>query len=248
MRVFGAVVPECVGSVGFFAPAVFSRREIDRFSCECFVFPAPLALEKVGGATVPKAMAKLYFHYSTMNAGKSTILLQAAHNYAERGMDTYLLTAKFDTRAGQARIASRIGIASDADTFNAESDLFQMIADRLRTGPCACVFLDEAQFLSEAQVWQLARAVDDLGVPVMCYGLRVDFLGKLFPGSATLLALADEMREVRTICHCGRKATMVVRKGDDGQALADGAQVQIGGNDTYVSLCRRHWRAEMGEA
>lgn len=193
-------------------------------------------------------MAKLYFHYSTMNAGKSTILLQASHNYRERGMQTLLLTAQLDNRAGEGRIASRIGIGEEALTFDAETDLFALLQDRLSQGPCACVFIDEAQFLHPAQVWQLARAVDDLGVPVMCYGLRVDFRGELFPGSAALLALADEMREVRTICHCGKKATMVVRKGPDGRALRDGAQVQIGGNETYVSLCRRHWRAEMGDA
>ena len=192
-------------------------------------------------------MAKLYFHYSTMNAGKSTVLLQASHNYVERGMQTYLLTARLDDRAGAGRIASRIGIGSDADMFDATDDLFARIAARLDAGPCACVFVDEAQFLTDAQVWQLARVVDDLNVPVMCYGLRVDFLGKLFEGSATLLALADEMREVRTICHCGRKATMVVRRGPDGHALTEGAQVQIGGNETYVSLCRRHWRDEMGD-
>ena len=192
-------------------------------------------------------MAKLYFHYSTMNAGKSTVLLQAAHNYRERGMETFLMTAALDTRAGQGKIASRIGIESDATGFGPQDDLFAMIEARLAAGPCACVFLDEAQFLSEDQVWQLARAVDDLGVPVMCYGLRVDFRGKLFPGSATLLALADEMREVRTICHCGKKATMVVRLGADGAVLHDGAQVQIGGNEAYVSLCRRHWREAMGD-
>ncbi len=194
------------------------------------------------------AMAKLHFHFSTMNAGKSTLLLQAAHNYHEGGMQTYLLTARFDNRAGEGRIASRIGIGSPADTFDAESDLYVMIAARLDTGPCACVFLDEAQFLSREQVWQLARAVDDLRVPVMAYGLRVDFRGELFPGSAALLALADEMREVRTICHCGKKATMVVRKGPDGRALRDGEQVQIGGNETYVSLCRKHWREAVGDA
>ena len=121
------------------------------------------------------------------------------------------------------------------------------ITERLDAGPCACVFIDEAQFLSRDQVWQLARVVDDLRIPVMCYGLRVDFRGELFPGSAALLALADEMREVRTICHCGKKATMVVRLGPDGQALRDGAQVQIGGNETYVSLCRRHWREAAGD-
>ncbi|UOA28045.1 thymidine kinase [Pseudosulfitobacter sp. DSM 107133] len=192
-------------------------------------------------------MAKLYFHYSTMNAGKSTVLLQAAHNYRERGMQSYLLTAQFDNRAGQGRIASRIGIGQDADTFAPGEDLFAKIETHLDTDNIACVFIDEAQFLSEAQVWQLARAVDDLKVPIMCYGLRVDFQGKLFPGSATLLALADEMREVRTICHCGKKATMVVRQDAQGNVVRDGAQVQIGGNETYVSLCRRHWRKATGD-
>lgn len=193
-------------------------------------------------------MAKLYFQYSTMNAGKSTVLLQASHNYRERGMDTYLLTARFDKRAGEGRIASRIGIGEDADTFDETNDLFKKIETRLAQGEVACVFVDEAQFLSEDQVWQLARAVDDLGVPVMCFGLRVDFQGKLFPGSAALLALADEMREVRTICHCGKKATMVVRQDEDGNALREGAQVQIGGNETYVSLCRRHWREAVSDS
>jgi len=193
------------------------------------------------------AMAKLYFHYSTMNAGKSTNLLQAAYNYHEGGMQTYLLTADFDHRSGRGRIASRIGLSMPADTFSAETDLFGKIRARLDEGPCACVFLDEAQWLTREQVWQLARAVDDLGVPVMCYGLRVDFRGELFPGSAALLALADEMREVRTICHCGKKATMVVRRGPDGRALTEGPQVQVGGNETYQSLCRRHWREETGD-
>ncbi|MGC1503161.1 MAG: thymidine kinase [Sulfitobacter sp.] len=192
-------------------------------------------------------MAKLYFHYSTMNAGKSTVLLQAAHNYVERGMVPYLLTAQFDGRAGDGRIASRIGIGEEADTYGPGEDLFAKLKHRLDDGPCACVFVDEAQFLEADQVWQLARAVDDLHVPIMCFGLRVDFRGALFPGSATLLALADEMREVRTICHCGKKATMVVRMGADGLAMKDGAQVQIGGNETYVSLCRRHWREAVGD-
>ena len=191
-------------------------------------------------------MAKLYFHYSTMNAGKSTVLLQAAHNYVERGMSPYLMTAQFDNRAGDGRIASRIGIGQVADTFGQSENLFDKITARLNSGPCACIFIDEAQFLSAGQVWQLARAVDDLGVPIMCYGLRVDFQGQLFPGSATLLALADEMREVRTICHCGKKATMVVRRDASGRAIKEGAQVQIGGNETYVSLCRRHWREAVG--
>ena len=192
-------------------------------------------------------MAKLFFNYSTMNAGKSTVLLQASHNYREHGMNTYLLTARIDGRAGPGRIASRIGIGEDADTFVAGDDLFAMISARLDQGRLACIFVDEAQFLQPDQVWQLARVVDDLNLPVLCYGLRVDFRGELFPGSATLLALADEMREVRTICRCGRKATMVIRQDDQGNAISQGAQVQIGGNETYVSLCRRHWREAMGD-
>ncbi len=192
-------------------------------------------------------MAKLYFNYSTMNAGKSTVLLQASHNYRERGMKTYLMTAAVDGRAGVGRIASRIGISEEADTFRPDDDVFAMIETRQKAGPIACVFVDEAQFLSEDQVWQLARAVDDLKLPVLTYGLRVDFQGKLFPGSAALLALADEMREVRTICECGRKATMVIRQDEKGRAITEGAQVQIGGNETYVSLCRKHWREAVGD-
>lgn len=192
-------------------------------------------------------MAKLYFHYSTMNAGKSTLLLQASHNYRERGMSTYLLTAALDGRAGRGRIGSRIGIGADADTYTPVTNLFEELGNELNQRSIDCAFVDEAQFLTEEQVWQLARAVDDLGVPIMCYGLRVDFQGKLFPGSAALLALADEMREVRTICHCGKKATMVVRQDDQGKVLTEGAQVQIGGNETYVSLCRRHWREAVGD-
>jgi thymidine kinase len=203
----------------------------------CGIFPVGLST----------CMAKLYFHYSTMNAGKSTVLLQAAHNYKERGMVPFLITARLDDRAGDGRIASRIGINEAADIFDSDVDLFARIAARIEQGPVACVFIDEAQFLTEAQVWQLARAVDDLKVPVMCYGLRVDFRGKLFPGSAALLALADEMREVRTICHCGKKATMVIRQDAQGRALTEGAQVQIGGNETYLSLCRRHWREAVGD-
>jgi thymidine kinase len=156
------------------------------------------------------------------------------------------LTAQFDNRAGEGKIASRIGIGSPADTFSLDDDLFAKIKAQT-TNKIACVFIDEAQFLSKVQVWQLARAVDDLNVPVMCYGLRVDFKGDLFPGSATLLALADEMREVRTICHCGKRATMVVRQDDNGAVLTGGEQVQIGGNETYVSLCRRHWRIAVGD-
>ena len=181
-----------------------------------------------------------------MNAGKSTSLLQASHNYREGGMAPYLITAQFDKRAGEGRIASRIGIGEAADTFGPDEDLYAKLVARFAANRVACVFIDEAQFLSKAQVWHLACAVDDLGVPVMCYGLRVDFRGDLFPGSAALLAWADEMREVRTICRCGKKATMVIRRGPEGRALADGDQVLIGGNETYVSLCRRHWREAMG--
>ena len=192
-------------------------------------------------------MAKLYFNYSTMNAGKSAVLLQASHNYRENNMDTFLLTAQIDDRAGAGRIASRIGISETAETFTAQEDLFAKVQTRLTQGKIAAIFVDEAQFLTPDQVWQLATVVDDLRVPVLCYGLRVDFQGQLFPGSATLLALADEMREVRTICHCGKKATMVIRQDENGKAITKGDQVQIGGNETYVSLCRRHWREAMGE-
>ncbi len=204
-------------------------------------------LADLAGLGVWQGMAKLYFHFSTMNAGKSTSLLQASHNYREGGMATYLITAQFDNRAGEGRIASRIGIGEPADTFAPDEDMFAKLKARFAIGRVACVFIDEAQFLSKAQVWQLACAVDDLGVPVMCYGLRVDFKGDLFPGSAALLAWADEMREVRTICHCGKKASMVIRRGPDGRALKDGAQVVIGGNETYVSLCRRHWREAVAD-
>lgn len=186
-------------------------------------------------------MAKLYFSYSSMNAGKSTILLQAAYNYRERGMAALLLTAALDDRAGRGRIASRIGLAAEADLFEAPTDLAAHIRTRRSEGPLDCVFVDEAQFLTEAQVWQLASVADDMGIPVMCYGLRTDFQGRLFPGSAALLALADTLREVKTICWCGRKATMVARLDGSGRIVEQGEQVVIGGEDRYVSLCRRHW-------
>lgn len=186
-------------------------------------------------------MAKLYFNYSTMNAGKSTVLLQASHNYIERGMRTMLLTAKLDNRAGEGTIGSRIGLEAAADTFAPEQNLFDAVEARNSRGRIACVLVDEAQFLEEEQVWQLARVADDLKIPVMCYGLRTDFQGQLFPGSATLLAIADNLREVRTICWCGSKATMVVRLGADGGVQEEGDQIAIG-DDIYVSLCRKHWR------
>lgn len=186
-------------------------------------------------------MAKLYFNYSTMNAGKSTVLLQADHNYRERGMRTLLMTARIDDRAGEGRVASRIGIAAPALTYGPEDDLFELVQEHTVGGDLACILVDEAQFLSPDQVWQLARVADVCGVPVMTYGLRVDFQGQPFPGSATLLAIADSLREIRTICHCGRKATMVIRKDESGAVVTDGAQVQIGGDERYVPLCRVHW-------
>ena len=192
-------------------------------------------------------MAKLYFHYSTMNAGKSTVLLQAAYNYSERGMVPYLLTAKLDDRAGEGWIESRIGIRQKSETFSTHDNLFEKLKNEVEKKKIHCIFVDEAQFLTEDQVWQLALVVDILNLPVMCFGLRVDFRGKLFPGSATLLALSDEMREVRTICHCGKKATMVVRKDARGKVVKSGEQVKIGGNESYESLCRKHWREEVGE-
>ncbi|MBV6657477.1 MAG: thymidine kinase [Devosiaceae bacterium] len=199
-------------------------------------------------------MAKLHFHYSTMNAGKSTMLLQAAHNYAERGMATMLLTAQLDDRAGEGTIGSRIGITQKAETYTPETDLYAFTIAHLakvaadKADRPACILIDEAQFLTEDQVWQLARVVDDVRIPVMAYGLRVDFAGQLFPGSRTLLAIADEMREVRTICWCGKKASMVVRVSEEGKAVTGGAQVEVGGNDRYVSLCRKHWRQAIDEA
>ncbi len=185
-------------------------------------------------------MAKLYFYYSTMNAGKSTSLLQSSHNYRERGMRTLVYTAEFDQRGG-GRVHSRIGLSSEARHFTNDTDLFGEISAEHARQHVSCVLLDEAQFLTRQQVEQLATVVDRVSIPVLCYGLRTDFRGELFPGSARLLALADELTELKTICHCGRKATMVVRVGADGAVERDGEQVEIGGNERYLSLCRRHY-------
>lgn len=185
-------------------------------------------------------MAKLYFYYSTMNAGKSTALLQAAHNYSERGMSTEKFIARLDHRAG-GRIASRIGIESHAKHFDADTDFWALLSP-LKTH---CVLIDEAQFLTKEQVRQLARVVDEANIPVMCYGLRTDFRGELFPGSAALLAWADTLTELKTICFCGRKATMVVRVSPKGEVERTGQQIEIGGNDRYVSLCRKHFSEAM---
>ena len=185
-------------------------------------------------------MAKLYFYYASMNAGKSTNLLQADFNYRERGMTTMLWTAAIDTRAGEG-VASRIGLAAPAHLFDPATELGERIAAAHRAQPLACVLLDEAQFLTPAQVWQLARVADEGGIPVLCYGLRTDFRGELFPGSAVLLGIADTLVELKGVCHCGRKATMNLRVDASGAAVRAGAQTEIGGNDRYVALCRRHF-------
>ncbi|MCX8282643.1 thymidine kinase [Phyllobacterium sp. 0TCS1.6C] len=190
-------------------------------------------------------MAKLYFSYSAMNAGKSTLLLQASYNYQERGMRTMLFTAAHYAVDGVGRIVSRLGVSAPAELYREEDDLFARIEAANAAAPLSCVFIDEAQFLSRQQVWQLGRVADRLNIPVMCFGLRTDFQGKLFPGSSELLAIADTLREIRTICHCGAKATMVVRRDQQGKALTEGAQVAIE-KSVYVSLCRRHWEDETG--
>jgi thymidine kinase len=189
-------------------------------------------------------MAKLYFYYAAMNAGKSTALLQAAYNYGERGMRTLIYTSRLDDRAN-GQVASRIGIEAAAYHFTPDVNLHDDIAAEHARTKVACVFVDEAQFLTPDHVRQLARVVDDLNIPVLCYGLRTDFLGRLFEGSAQLLAWADTLGEIKTICHCGRKATMVVRIRPDGTVEREGALVEIGGNDRYVSLCRPHFTHAM---
>ena len=190
-------------------------------------------------------MAKLYFSYAAMNAGKSTLLLQAAYNYRERGMRPLLYTSSLYVEDGVGRISSRIGISEPAALYGADDDLFHAIREELESGKVDCVFVDEAQFLSPEQVWQLARVSDRLKIPIMCFGLRTDFRGNLFPGSQQLLAIADVLREIRTICECGAKATMVVRQSADGRVLTDGDQVSIE-KSVYVSLCRKHWEEAVG--
>lgn len=190
-------------------------------------------------------MAKLYFSYAAMNAGKSTLLLQAAYNYRERGMRPLLYTSALYAENGIGLISSRIGIAEPAELYSADDDLYLAIREHMDEAKVDCVFVDEAQFLTAEQVWQLARVADRLKVPVMCFGLRTDFRGKLFPGSMQLLAIADVLREIRTICECGAKATMVVRQDISGRVLTDGDQVSIE-KSVYVSLCRKHWEEAVG--
>lgn len=195
-------------------------------------------------------MAKLYFTYSAMNAGKSAILLQAAHNYVESGMAVMLWTSGHHAANAEdtsGNIESRIGLKKPAHVFREGMDLFAAISAEKKAGPLDAVFLDEAQFLSRDQVWQLAKVGDELGLPVLCYGLRTDFQGKLFEGSAELLAIADDLREARTICHCGRKATMTLRRNASGEAVTQGTQVGVEKSD-YISLCRMHWLEEMEKA
>lgn len=186
-------------------------------------------------------MAKLYFYYSSMNAGKSTTLLQSSFNYRERGMETMLWTAAIDDRYERGLIVSRIGLEAKAHLFDAATDLFAPISARHARTPLSCVLVDEAQFLNAAQVWQLAAVADRLAIPVLCYGIRTDFQGQLFEGSAALLGLADTLTEIKTICECGRKATMNLRVDGQGRPIREGEQTEIGGNDRYVALCRRHF-------
>ncbi len=193
-------------------------------------------------------MSKLYFYYSAMNAGKSTILLQSSYNYQERGMRTLLFMPLVDTRAGVGRIQSRIGLSADAIALAEDVDLLERVRAAHAEQPVACVLIDEAQFLTRAQVRQATEIADTLNIPVLCYGLRTDFQGALFPGSAELLALADKLIEIKTICHCGCKATMNLRINADGRAVKVGAQVEIGGNDRYIAVCRRHFKEALASA
>lgn len=191
-------------------------------------------------------MAKLYFYYASMNADKSTTLLQADFNYRERGMATMLWTAALDHRSDEQAIESRIGLGADAHRYDESTDLWDRVTSAHRVEPLACVLVDEAQFLTSAQVWQLARLADAANIPVVCYGLRTDFQGELFPGSAALLGIADALVELKGVCHCGRKATMNLRVDADGSAVRQGAQTEIGGNDRYVALCRKHFTEALG--
>jgi len=192
-------------------------------------------------------VAKLYFYYAAMNAGKSTTLLQADYNYRERGMETMLWTARLDDRAGEGTIGSRIALSAPAHSYDESIDLFVAITDELKKRPLDCILVDEAQFLTQRHVLQLCEVADRVGIPVLCYGLRTDFQAKLFPGSAALLALADSLIELKAVCECGRKATMNLRVDAEGHAIAAGAQTEIGGNDRYVALCRKHFFQRLRE-
>lgn len=190
-------------------------------------------------------MAKLYFYYSSMNAGKSTTLLQSSYNYQERGMNTLVYTAAIDGRYGLGKVASRIGIMQEANLFHTNTDIFEEVKAHIEKQTLQCILVDEAQFLTKAQVYQLTEVVDKLSIPVLCYGLRTDFQAELFEGSKYLLAWSDQLEELKTICYCGRKAHFVIRMNEKGEAVADGEQIQIGGNDTYLSVCRRHYKEKL---
>jgi len=189
-------------------------------------------------------MAKLYFYYSSMNAGKSTNLLQSSYNYKERGMRTLVLAPSFDDRFGAGKVTSRIGIETEATTFNSETNLLEVVTAVHAEEKLHCVLIDEAQFLTRDQVFQLSELTDQLNIPVLAYGLRTDFQGEPFEGSKYLLAWADNLKELKAICHCGRKATMVLRTDADGNPVREGSQVEIGGNDRYVSMCRKHFKEQ----
>ena len=189
-------------------------------------------------------MAKLYFYYSSMNAGKTTTLVQSAYNYLERGMNTLVLKPEIDERFSSSIIRSRIGLETDAVSFDAKDDLFILTEKTNKKNPLSCVLLDEAQFLTKSQVFSLSEIVDRLDIPVLAYGLRSDFRGELFEGSMHLLAWADELVEIKTICHCGKKAGMVLRLDKNGKPMSSGDQVKIGGNDIYVSVCRKHFKKQ----
>ena len=192
-------------------------------------------------------MAKLYFYFAAMNAGKSTTLLQADFNYRERGMATMLWTAAHDDRVGAGRIGSRLGLTLDVNAYSPDIDLFAAVSGELKRRELHCILIDEAQFLTRDHVLQLCRLCDEVNLPVLCYGLRTDFQGNLFEGSAALLALADALIELKAVCDCGRKATMNLRVDQDGHAVASGEQTEIGGNDRYVALCRRHFFERLRE-
>lgn len=187
-------------------------------------------------------MSKLYFYYSSMNAGKSTHLLQSSYNYQERGMKTVVYTAKIDDRYSVGKVSSRLGIDADAFLFDTNTNIYQDIVDYKKEHSCDCVLIDESQFLTKVQVKQLTDIVDSLGIPVLAYGIRTDFLGETFSGSAALLAWADKLVELKTICHCGKKAGFVTRIDEQGNAVIDGEQIEIGGNDRYEALCRKHFK------
>ena len=187
-------------------------------------------------------MAKLYFYYSSMNAGKSTALLQSSYNYRERGMNTLVLAPNLDDRYGVGKISSRIGLEAEATTFGQEDDLLEIANNAIADKPLHCVLIDEAQFLTKDQVFQLGEVTDKLNIPVLAYGLRTDFQGEPFEGSKYLLAWSDNLKELKAICDCGTKATMVIRLDEDGNVVTHGSQVEIGGNDRYLSMCRKHFK------